>query len=311
MRALAPGSSEVEVHPLSKHTGAEVRGVDLSSDLDDTTVRQIRDALLRWKVVFFRGQHISREQHVALGARFGEVAPGHPTLPARFPERPEIIVLEKDPQDHEPDGSAIDHRWHTDVTYVEAPPLGSILRAVDVPPYGADTEWTNLVAAYAGLSEPLRTMIDGLTAVHHNVLHLVRGEPTPLMEAFMAKRLRALHPVVTVHPETGERVLYVNPDYTSHIVELSRRESHHVLACLNEHLARREFTVRFRWEPGDIAFWDNRSTAHIAPNDVPDGYHRVMERITLTGAAPVGVNGQQSRALDVDAVPMTEADPSR
>jgi taurine dioxygenase len=306
----ATGSRELEVLPLSKHTGAEIRGVDLSAHLDDDTIRRIRDALLRWKVVFFREQDVSRDAHVALGARFGEVARAHPTLPARFPERPEILVIEKDPLEDAPGGSAIDHRWHTDVTYVDAPPAGSILRAVQVPPYGADTEWTNLAAAYATLSEPVRSMIDPLNAVHENVLHLVRGEPTPLMQAFMAKRLRALHPVVTVHPETGERVLYVNPDYTAYIVELSRRESHHVLACLNEHLSSREFTVRFRWEAGDVAFWDNRSTAHVAPNDVPEGYHRVMERITLTGTRPVGVNGQVSRSLDPDAA-TSEGDRSR
>lgn len=297
MRGQATDSRELDVVPLSKYTGAEIRGVDLSSDLDDATVRRIREALLRWRVVFFRGQHLTRDAHVAMGSRFGEVVTAHPTLPARFPERPEILVIEKDPQSEAPGGSAIDHRWHTDVTYVEVPPMGSILRAVQVPAYGADTEWTNLVAAYAALSEPLRSMIDGFSAVHENVLHLVRGEPTPLMQAFMAKRLTAVHPVVTVHPETGERVLYVNPDYTSHIVELSRRESHHVLACLNEHLSSREFTVRLRWEPGDVAFWDNRSTAHVAPNDVPEGYHRVMERITLCGTRPVGVNGPVSSTL--------------
>ncbi|HUP76667.1 MAG TPA: TauD/TfdA family dioxygenase [Acidimicrobiales bacterium] len=297
MRGQVTDSREVDVVPLSKYTGAEIRGVDLSSELDDATVRRIREALLRWRVVILRGQHLTRDAHVAMGSRFGEVVTAHPTLPARFPERPEILVIEKDPQSEAPGGSAIDHRWHTDVTYVEVPPMGSILRAVQVPAYGADTEWTNLVAAYASLSEPLRSMIDGFTAVHENVLHLVRGEPTPLMQAFMAKRLTAIHPVVTVHPETGERVLYVNPDYTSHIVELSRRESHHVLACLNEHLASREFTVRLRWEPGDVAFWDNRSTAHVAPNDVPEGHHRVMERITLSGTRPVGVNGQVSRTL--------------
>jgi taurine dioxygenase len=301
---------QLEVLPLSKHTGAEIRGVDLASDLGDDTIRRIRDALLRWKVVFFRNQPLSRDAHVALGGRFGDVAPAHPTLPAPFPERPEILVIEKDPLEHAPGSAAIDHRWHTDVTYVDAPPTGSILRAVQVPPYGADTEWTNLAAAYATLSAPLRSMIDGLTAVHENVLHLVRGEPTPLMQAFMAKRLRALHPVVTVHPETGERILYVNPDYTAYIVELSRRESHHVLAGLNEHLCSRELTVRFRWEPGDVAFWDNRSSAHVAPNDVPAGYHRVMERITLMGTRPVGVNGQVSRALHASA-PTAEDDRSR
>jgi len=310
MRGHATGAGEIEVLPLSKHTGAEIRGVDLSSDLDDGTIARIRDALLRWKVVFFRHQQLSRDAHVALGARFGEVALAHPTLPARVPERPEILLLEKDPQSDTPDG-AIDHRWHTDVTYVEAPPMGSVLRAVDVPPYGGDTEWTNLAAAYAMLSEPIRSMIEDFTAVHHNVLHVVRGEPTALMSAFMAKRMRALHPVVTVHPETGERILFVNPEYTSHIVELSRCESRHLLACLNEHLTGREFTVRFRWEPGDVAFWDNRATAHIAPNDVPEGHHRLMERITLTGARTVGVSGQVSRPLDEGDTTTPEHDPSR
>jgi taurine dioxygenase len=292
------GRAGLDVVPLSQHIGAEIRGVDLASDLDQATVGAIRDALLQWKVVFFRDQELSRDAHVAFGARFGEVTPAHPTLPSRFPERPEILALEAESHGHDPEDSILEHRWHSDVTYVEAPPLGSILRAVQVPPYGADTEWTNLAAAYASLSEPVRSMIDGLHAVHHNVLHLVRGEPTPLMRAFQAKRLRALHPVVTVHPETGERILYVNPDYTSHIVELTRRESGHLLACLNEHLAGRELTVRVHWEPGTVAFWDNRSTAHLAPADVPAGYQRLMERITLAGTRPVGVNGFVSYALD-------------
>lgn len=300
MNSKATASPEVEVVPLTKHTGAEIRGVDLASGLSSDAVSAIRAALLKWKVVFFRGQNLDHDSHVAMGAHFGEVVRSHPTLPARYPERPEILVIEKIPQSEAPGGATIDHRWHTDVTYVEAPPMGSILRAVKVPPYGADTEWTNLAAAYASLSEPLRNMIDDFTAVHHNVLHVVRGEPTPLMEAFMAKRLNAVHPVVTIHPESGERLLYVNPEYTSHIVELSHRESEHILGCLKEHVTSREFTVRFRWEPGDVAFWDNRATAHIAPNDVPEGYHRLMERITLVGANHIGVNGQVSRTLHTE-----------
>lgn len=311
MSGHAAGASQLEVLPLSTHTGAEIRGVDLSSELDDGTIRGIREALLRWKVVFFRGQHLTRDEHVALGSRFGDVVRAHPTLPVRYPERPEILVIEKVPQTDATDGSAIDHRWHSDVSYVEAPPMGSILRAVQVPPYGSDTEWTNLAAAYATLSEPLRSMIDGFTAVHENVLHVVRGEPTRLMREFMATRLRALHPVVTVHPETGERILYVNPDYTAYIVELSRRESDHLLACLNEHLAGRELTVRYRWEPGDVAFWDNRSTAHVAPNDVPKGHHRVMERIALAGTRTVGLDGRMSCTLDEEALETTEIGRSR
>lgn len=299
MAAAVSAPADLEVVPLSKHTGAEIRGVDLSADLDEGTIGRIRQALLRWKVVFFRNQDLDRDAHVRLGHRFGAVDRAHPTLPPKFPEHPEIVLIEKDPVASEPDG-AIDHQWHSDMTYVDRPPMGSILRAVAVPPCGADTEWTNLAAAYAALSPPLRVMIDELTAVHHNVLHLVRGEPTELMRRFMANRLRARHAVVTVHPETDERVLFVNPDYTSHIVELSRRESRHVLACLFEHLSSREFTVRYRWEPGDVAFWDNRASAHIAPHDVPDGFHREMERITLTGTTPVGQQGFVSCCLESD-----------
>ena len=179
--------------------------------------------------------------------------------------------------------------------------MGSILRAVELPPYGGDTEWSNLAAAYAALSEPLRSMIDELTAVHHNVLHLVRGEPNQLQRDFESTRLRARHPVVSVHPETGERVLYVNPDFTSHIYELTRQESAHVLACLYEQIASREFTVRFQWQPGSVAFWDNRATCHRAPADVPPGFHREMERITIRGEPRVGPAGFTSHTFAPEA----------
>ncbi|WP_420637726.1 TauD/TfdA dioxygenase family protein [Candidatus Poriferisocius sp.] len=288
----------LEVLPMSQHTGAEIHGVDLREPMDEATVRAIRTALLRWKVVFFRDQELTRDQHVAFGRRFGQVSPGHPTLTPRFPEHPEIVMIEKEHHRDNPDANEIEHRWHNDLSYMAAPPMGSILRAVSVPPFGSDTEWTNLAAAYATLSPPIRELIDEMTAVHHNVLHVVRGEPNKLARDFMSTRLRARHPVVTLHPETGERQLYVNPDYTSHIVELTRQESDHLLAMLNEHVCSREFTVRFQWRPGSIAFWDNRATAHIAPADVTPGHRRVMERITLDGTSFVGPTGFESVTVD-------------
>ena len=297
MSTQTTATSGIEIVPQSQHIGAEIRGVDLASELDDAQVQAIRDALLQWKVIFFRDQELTRDTQIAFGARFGHVTPAHPTLPPRFPDHPEIVIIETDPDD-DPTASRLEHRWHSDVTYTEAPPLGSILRAVEVPPYGSDTQWSNLAAAYAKLSEPLRSFVEGLTAEHHNVLHLVRGEPTPLMRSFEATRLRAVHPVVTVHPETGERILYVNPDFTSHILELSRRESAHILACLCEHLTSTEFTVRFNWEPGSVAFWDNRATAHMAPADVLPGHQRRMERITLAGEKPIGVGGFVSHRVE-------------
>jgi taurine dioxygenase len=193
-------------------------------------------------------------------------------------------------------------RWHTDVTFVPNPPMGSILRGVVVPPYGGDTQWTNLVVAYERLSPAIQRLIDDLHAVHHNVLSPARGElTTELQQQFQSKDIRSVHPVVRVHPETGERALFVNPNFTSHIVELSRQEGRHLLAMLYEHMANPEFTVRFRWQPGSMAFWDNRATAHLVPTDVPPGAHRSMQRITLAGDTPVGPDGFVSYALAGDA----------
>lgn len=290
----------LDVRPMAGHIGAEIQGVDLAGPLGDDVVAEIRAALLRWKVVFFRDQHVTQAQHIAFGRRFGEVTPAHPTLPAAFADFPEILLLDNQ-QNIMREGPRIESRWHTDVTFVPNPPMASILRGVVVPPYGGDTQWTNLVVAYEKLSAPLRDLCDQLHAVHHNVLPISRGElTTELAQQFAARDIRTVHPVVRVHPETGERVLFVNPNFTSHIVELSRAESRHLLALLYEHLANPEYTVRFRWEPNSIAFWDNRSTAHLVPTDVPSGMHRSMQRITLAGDVPVGVDGSRSTPLAGD-----------
>ncbi len=309
----APVSVGFDVRPLAGNIGAEIVGVDLTQPLDDEVVASIRATLLRWKVVFFRDQHLTQEQHIAFGRRFGDVTPAHPTLPAAFPDHPEILLLDneqfarqekKAPTSGTDDGLprppslSIESRWHTDVTFVPNPPMGSILRGVVVPPYGGDTQWTNLAVAYERLSEPIKTMIDSLHAVHQNALPVARGELSPqLQQQFQSQDLRAVHPVVRVHPETGERSLFVNPNFTSHVQELSRQESRHLLAMLYEHMTNPEFTCRFRWEPDSIAFWDNRATAHLVPTDVPKGQRRSMQRITLAGDVPMGPDGFESRAL--------------
>lgn len=288
----------IDIRPVAGRIGAEIHGVDLTRPLDPAAVAAIRQALLQWKVVFFRDQHIDQAQHLAFAKAFGEPTPAHPTLPAAFPDFPEVLLLDNR-QSNTSGGPSIESRWHTDVSFLPNPPMASILRGVVVPPYGGDTQWVNLVAAYETLSEPLRNLCDGLHAVHHNALPILRGElSSELRNQFMSRPISAVHPVVRVHPETGERVLFVNPNFTSHIVELSRPEGKHLLALLYEHLAGAQFSCRFRWEPGSIAFWDNRSTAHLVPIDIPAGMHRSMQRITLAGDVTVGVDGTSGYAVE-------------
>jgi alpha-ketoglutarate-dependent taurine dioxygenase len=293
----------LDIRPIAGHIGAEIHGVDLRDALAPAVVAEIRATLLRWKVVFFRDQDLTQEQHLAFGRQFADVMPGHPTLPPAFVDHPEILLL-----DNQAGGAGggmakgaprIESRWHTDVTFIPNPPMGSILRGLVVPPYGGDTQWTNLAVAYSTLSPEVQAFIDPLHAVHHNVLPIERGDlSSELGSQFASRILRAVHPVVRIHPETGEKVLFVTPNFTSHIVELSRRESNHVLAMLYEHLMNPAYTCRFHWEPHSIAFWDNRATAHLVPTDVPSGMHRSMQRITLVGDLPVGPDGSTSYALD-------------
>jgi taurine dioxygenase len=303
--ASARRTSTLVVRPLAGHIGAEILGVDLTEPLDDEVVAQIRDALLQWKVVFFRAQNISQSQHLAFGRLFGAVTPGHPTIPAAFPDQPEIFLLERkgsNSTESDQNAPSIEKRWHTDVTFVPNPPMASILRGVVVPPYGGDTQWTNLAVAYEMLSPPVQRLCDELTAVHHNVLPVARGElSTEYKRQFEAQDMRSVHPVVRVHPETGEKAIFVNSNFTSHVVELSRKESGHLLALLYEHLASAPFTCRFRWEPNSIAFWDNRATCHLVPDDIPAGMPRSMQRITLAGDVPVGPSGFRSYSLSGDA----------
>ncbi len=304
MTTLAPRTS-LDVQPLSGHTGAEIVGVDLSQPLDPEVVAEIRATLVKWKVIFFRDQQLTQEQHLAFGRQFGEPTPAHPTLPAAFPDHPEILLLDNEAfMKREKDGGggaggpSIESRWHTDVTFVPNPPMGSILHGVVIPPYGGDTQWTNLVVAYERLSPPLQRLCDELHAVHHNFLPIARGElPGALKKQFQSQDIRSVHPVVRVHPESGEKALFVNPNFTSHIVELSRAEGNHLLALLYEQIASPAYTCRFRWTPGSIAFWDNRATCHLVPTDVPPGERRSMQRITLAGDLPVGPDGAASYSL--------------
>lgn len=289
----------MEVLPLAAHVGAEVTGVDLADQLDSEVIEQIRAALLQWKVVVFRHQHLDPEAHVAFAGRFGKVTPAHPIYAAlgQHPDIWEITGIGR--MDDQRPETLVENSWHTDVTYAPNPPAFSVLRAVDVPAYGGDTQWANSVTAYEKLSAPLRQFIDGLWAVHREALQLELSDLSPSAEAGAASLPRsALHPVVRVHPETGERCIFVNRRFTKHVDGLTHRESVHLLNLLHEHMTRPDFTVRVRWNPNDVVMWDNRCTTHIEPIDHFDlPIRRVMHRVTIAGTAPVGVGGSESRAL--------------
>lgn len=291
----ASSTQTIRCRPVSGHIGAEITGVDLRQPLDDAAIDAIREVLHTWKVAFFREQFLSEAQYVAFGRQFGEVLPAHPSLPVS-PDHPEIVVLKR-VEDSGIDGLSYARTWHADVTYEVEPPVASILRAIEVPEYGGDTQWVNLVIAYERLSAEVRDLVDKLHAVHHNETHIARGDfPPGFIHPFAAQDYRAVHPVVRVHPETGEKALFVNPGYTTHIVELSRQESKHLLAMLFEHMLNPEFSVRFRWEPGSIAFWDNRVTIHRAPSDVPRQFQRTVQQMTLAGEPVRGADGSTSYA---------------
>ncbi|MFB9586200.1 TauD/TfdA dioxygenase family protein [Streptomyces goshikiensis] len=311
------GRSAVEVRPVAGHTGAEITGVDLARPLDDTAVAAIRAALLRWKVVFFRGQDLDHEAHLAFARRFGEpvvLGKRGSASPPAFPEiettadRLELggrYGMERE-EWLERRRHTLLRGWHCDHGARIDPPAATILRAEAVPPYGGDTCWSNLAAAYAGLSAPLRDFVDGLRAEHRlGVGYQPRAGEDAYVRHLLERQTASHHPLVRVHPESGERLLFVNGYYVEQILGLSRAESAPLLELLLEQAVRPEYTVRFRWEPGDVAFWDNRATIHLAPSDTAHlGAPRLMHRVMLAGEVPVGVDGKPSE-------PVTGTQPGR
>lgn len=290
-----PAVHQLTISPVTPTIGAEVTGVDLRESLAETTVAELRRALLDHKVLFFHDQHLSPEQHIELGRRFGTLTEGHP-LQESPQHYPEIMVVDtrearrvyghvgERPRFAPPRLTA--SGWHTDITFVANPAAASILRGVVIPAVGGDTLWTNLEAAYDDLSPQVRDFLDGLQAVHRWHGYDQRTKPGK------GGRPSAVHPVVRVHPETGRRSLFVNPVFTQYLVGLSDRESSAVLRLLFDQIARPEFTVRFRWRTGSLAFWDNRATAHLGPVDAAGtDFERRVERVTIAGDLPVGPDG--------------------
>jgi taurine dioxygenase len=294
-------NQSIVVKPTSTFTGAEIEGVDLSKPLSDEIIRDIRNALLKWKVVFFRNQNLDHAGQVAFTSRFGEVTYAHPHEDEPIADHPEILPIDRSRFERRNglQKSSYESRWHTDVTAAVNPPAGSILRAVNVPSVGGDTTWTNLVAAYEGLSEPIRELADKLKAQHHFNAGLQLPSSSKYAQRIAANPLVSIHPVVRVHPETGEKALFVNPGFTSHIIGLSRKESKLLLELFFNQIKKPAYTTRFRWNNGDIAFWDNRATAHLAPQDLDHlDVERVLYRTTITGDVPVGPDGFRSEIVE-------------
>jgi taurine dioxygenase len=270
------------IAPLTPAVGGLVSGLDLSKPLSQRAVERLRAALAERHVLFFENQNLDPHAQRDFAARFGDLHV-HPIFP-HVDGVPEITSIETRP-DYLPDND----NWHTDVTFVQTPPFGAVLTPRILPPSGGDTLWSSTVAAYLALSEPLRQMLDGLTAEHNFEKSFPRnrwglGEKAAQWEKAVAANPPVVHPVVRTI-EGARRGLFVNSGFTSRILELAPKESDAVLAFLFEHIAKPEFTVRWRWKLGDVAFWDNRLSTHYATVDFLP-HPRVMNRAAILGDRP-------------------------
>lgn len=291
-------NSPLDIRPVTGTIGAEIRGVQLSGDLDAGTVREIEAALVRHKVIFFRGQdHLDNAEHEAFAGLFGDPV-AHPTVPVAEGSK---YLLELDSKE----GYAASS-WHTDVTFVDAYPKGSILRALNVPEAGGDTVWANGETAYEGLPEALRQLVNNLWAVHTNdydyaVQFGLSKDATKAtldrakfqQDIFASTVYETEHPVVRVHPVSGQRSLLLG-HFVRNFAGLSKTDSARLYNILQDHITKPENTVRWRWQPGDVAFWDNRATQHRAIADF-GLQRRTLRRATVAGDVPVGIDGRTSR----------------
>jgi len=284
----------LSIHPITGVIGAEIRGVKLSGEIAADTFAAIRAALLEHKVLAFRDQqHLDDAGQQAFARRFGELVE-HPTQPSR----PDTRILELDASR----GGGRADRWHTDVTFVDAYPAISLLRAVAVPQRGGDTVWANTAAAYAGLTPELRALADRLWAVHSNLYDYAAQRPAATAAdraeyeaVFTSKEFETEHPLVHVHPETGERSLILG-SFVRRIKGHSQDQSELLYRLFQSHVTKLDYTFRWRWQAGDLLIWDNRATQHIAINDYGDE-PRVVRRVTVGGVVPVSVDGRRSVAL--------------
>ncbi len=281
------GYERINVRPIAGALGAEIGGQNMAEPMGNQVFQEVHDALMQHQVIFLRDQHVSPAEHVAFARQFGTLHV-HPYAPS-LDDHPEVLILKSSKENR-----SAANAWHSDVTFQEEPRMGSILLARQVPDHGGDTMWANMYAAYEALSDRMKHYLDGMTALNtagraafekgydkqvtdgrKQEIHADRNSLAP-----------AEHPVVRTHPVTGRKALYVNSIFTQKLVGVSGKESKAILEFLFDHLKRPEFTCRFRWEKGSVAFWDNRCTQHYAIADYGDAT-REMHRVTVNGDRPV------------------------
>lgn len=287
-------SASLTIRRVAGALGAEIGGVDLSRPLPDETIAAIRQALIEHQVIFFRDQDLTPAQQVAFGARFGPLNV-HPFV-AGMPGQPEVMEIIKEPEDRVNFGGG----WHSDMSFLERPSIGSILYAVAIPQFGGDTLFASQAAAFEALSPGLQKTLEGLNAVHSaSREYSAQGHSAQKRSSMSVAEADGyvgefVHPMVLVHPETGRKALYVNPAFTLRIDGWKTRESRALLDFLFEHSRYEAFTCRFQWREGSVAFWDNRSVWHFALNDYP-GQRRHMRRVTVD-PWPVGAAASKGAA---------------
>jgi len=276
----------LDIEPLTPNIGAEVRGVDLASELDGTVIAELRQALLEHLVLVFREQDLTPESHIAFARRFGRIKA--PPVATAHGGPPEVNVIDQT----DPSGEGADN-WHADNTYTATPPMGSLLRVIRLPRLGGDTGFASMYAAYDALSSPMRELCDELSAVHDVTRSLTkaiaRGHSSANLAELQKKLPPVEHPVVVVHPETGRRALFVNVNSTVRVVGMSEAESEMLLRFLFEHTKKPEFQVRLRWDTRSLVFLDNRCTQHYAVADYRE--RRILHRVAVEGDRPIGIAG--------------------
>ncbi|WP_294390822.1 TauD/TfdA family dioxygenase [uncultured Sphingomonas sp.] len=298
MSNAADATNALDIAPVAGRIGGVVQGVKLAPDLDDETLGRVWRALCRHKVLFFRDQHhLDDAGHQAFGRRLGTPTT-HPTAPAQVGD----FLLELDSKH-----GGKSNVWHTDLTFVTSYPAASILRAVVIPAVGGDTVWANAAEAYARLPAPLRALADELWSIHSNDYDYAANqtERDAGTDAYQAEFIKTVyeaeHPLVRVHPETGERSLVLGAFFKK-FVGLGESESRRMYEIFQTHITRLENTVRWSWRAGDVAIWDNRATQHYAIDDYGD-QRRIVRRVTIHGEPPVAIDGRRSRQVKPDQAP--------